>query len=346
MTPTSLSMRSAAHYLIIGTLGLAALIGATVADAGARSEVWLVRDGALEPVGRSARGVEPVLQALLAGPTATERRKGFASAIPEGVQIRAVAISRRVVTVDLAARLVAGGSDRALRTRVRQLVTTLDGLPGVLGVKVRIEGGVPLGLVPGLDLRRALRADRLPPELETTPAGIARALDELGFLPAGPAGPVEAERLAVGVLGFEKWMGLPRDGIIDARMTRALAHVRRPAPSRMGGPGHRVEVLLDRQLALLIVDDRVQRAVHISSGAYGLTPAGSFRVFRKERMSWSVPFKVWLPWASYIVGGIAFHEYPSVPAYPASHGCIRVNRFDAPTMYGFAVHGTPVAVLS
>ena len=41
-------------------------------------------------------------------------------------------------------------------------------------------------------------------------------------------------------------------------------------------------------------------------------------------MSWSVPFSTWMPWASYFVGGIAFHAYGSVPSYPASHGCIRM----------------------
>ena len=86
---------------------------------------------------------------------------------------------------------------------------------------------------------------------------------------------------------------------------------------------------LRRQLALLIEDNRVVRAVHISSGAGGATPVGSFRVYRKERYSWSVPFKVWLPWASYFTGGVAFHEFGSVPTYAASHGCIRVNHYDA-----------------
>jgi lipoprotein-anchoring transpeptidase ErfK/SrfK len=51
-----------------------------------------------------------------------------------------------------------------------------------------------------------------------------------------------------------------------------------------------------------------------------------------------------MPLASYFTGGIAFHQYGFVPAYPASHGCIRVNRFDARLLYDFAVHGTPVVV--
>jgi lipoprotein-anchoring transpeptidase ErfK/SrfK len=42
---------------------------------------------------------------------------------------------------------------------------------------------------------------------------------------------------------------------------------------------------------------------------------------------------------------MALHEYPIVPVYPASHGCVRVNRYDAPFLYEFATHGTPVIVL-
>ena len=52
-----------------------------------------------------------------------------------------------------------------------------------------------------------------------------------------------------------------------------------------------------------------------------------------------------MPWASYFTGGIALHEYPIVPTYPASHGCVRVNRYDAPFLYEFATYGTPVVVL-
>jgi lipoprotein-anchoring transpeptidase ErfK/SrfK len=154
------------------------------------------------------------------------------------------------------------------------------------------------------------------------------------------------ERLSVGVLAFEKWAGLPRDGVLSAEDAARLRHAVRPEPVTRIGLGRRVEVLLDRQVALLVEHDRVLRVVHISTGASGTsTPAGSFRVYRKERYSWSVPFRVWMPWASYFTGGIAFHEYSYVPAYPASHGCVRVNRFDARRLFAFALHGTPVRVV-
>ena len=135
-----------------------------------------------------------------------------------------------------------------------------------------------------------------------------------------------------------------RDGVLDERVRAALPRSTRPQPL-LRRPGRRVEIDLGRQVALQIVDDRVERVFHISSGAGGATPSGSFRVYRKERLSWSVPFSSWMPWASYFVGGIAFHAYGSVPAYPASHGCIRMMARDAPLMYAFATYGTPVDVL-
>ena len=59
-------------------------------------------------------------------------------------------------------------------------------------------------------------------------------------------------------------------------------------------------------------------------------------------MSWSRPFSSWMPYASYFTGGFAFHEYPDVPGYPASHGCVRIAAPFAPYLYEFASYGTPV----
>jgi lipoprotein-anchoring transpeptidase ErfK/SrfK len=47
---------------------------------------------------------------------------------------------------------------------------------------------------------------------------------------------------------------------------------------------------------------------------------------------------------SYFNNGIAFHGYADVPAYPASHGCVRLPMAEAPFAYAFMSIGTPVAV--
>jgi hypothetical protein len=307
------------------------------------SDVWFLRDGRPVAVHRAAPGMPGIVRSLLAGPTRLERSDGLRTAIPPGTALRDLTIARRVVTVDLAARFTAGRDEASLRARVGQLVRTLRAVPGVVGVRVRIEGGVPVGLFPGYDLRTTVREpapDAQAPGLRE----VQQLLADLGFMaPTGVTG-APGDETSVAVLAFQKWSGLPRTGVLDPRTTAAVEHATRPQPV-LRRPGRRVEILLGRQVALAVVDNRVERVFHISSGSYGRTPSGRFRVYRKERLSWSIPFSTWMPFASYFVGGIAFHAYPSVPAYPASHGCVRMMARDAPLMYAFATYGTPVDVL-
>ncbi len=325
---------------------LAALALAGQARAGASavgSDVWFLRDGRPVAVHRGAPGVPGIVRSLLAGPTRRERAQGLRTAIPSGTALRDLRIERRVVTVDLAARFVAGRDEGALDARVGQLVRTLRAVPGVVGVRVRVEGGVPVGIFPGYDLRGTVRQP-LPEERATSLRDVQQLLADLGFMATTGVTGIPGDETSVAVLAFQKWSGLPRTGVLDDRVSEALARAARPEPV-LRRPGKRVEILLGRQVALAIVDNRVERVFHISSGAYGRTPSGAFHVYRKERLSWSVPFSTWMPFASYFVGGIALHAYPSVPAYPASHGCVRMMARDAPLMYAFATYGTPVDVI-
>jgi hypothetical protein len=52
-----------------------------------------------------------------------------------------------------------------------------------------------------------------------------------------------------------------------------------------------------------------------------------------------------MPWALYFHGGIAMHEYPDVPPYPASHGCVRMPASQAETVWHWAGQYTPVWVV-
>ena len=327
----------------VGASALALAAPALGAPEARRGEVWFLRDGHPAAVDRVAPAIPSLLRSLLAGPTRAERARGLRSAIPAGTVVRELTISRRVVTVDLDARFATGRDEASLTERVGQLVRTLRSAPGVVGVRIRVEDGVPVGLFPGYDLRRTVRAplaDRAAPSLRET----QQLLADLGFMAESGVTGRPGDETSVAVLAFEKWSGLPRDGVLDDDVVDALERATRPEPVRHE-PGRRVELLLDRQVALAIQDDKVVRVFHISSGAGGRTPVGSFRVYRKERLSWSVPFKVWMPWASYFTGGIAFHEYGYVPAYAASHGCVRMMGRDAPLMYAFATSGTPVDVI-
>jgi lipoprotein-anchoring transpeptidase ErfK/SrfK len=55
-----------------------------------------------------------------------------------------------------------------------------------------------------------------------------------------------------------------------------------------------------------------------------------------------------MPWSVQINGHIFIHGFSSVPAYPASHGCIRVpltGPNPARCFYEWIHRGTPVAVI-
>jgi N-acetylmuramoyl-L-alanine amidase len=172
-------------------------------------------------------------------------------------------------------------------------------------------------------------------------------LADLGFLvQANVDGRVGLGTQAA-IVAFQKWEGLPRTGVTDARTRAALGTAARPAPIGPPAPGRRLEVLVDRQVMLAVDGRRVVRTIDVSTGKPSTpTPIGSFRVYAKYPRWWSSPFAEWLFWAAPFDGGIAVHQYPSVPPYAASHGCVRVTAADAPWVFRFVSVDTPVHVLA
>jgi len=141
------------------------------------------------------------------------------------------------------------------------------------------------------------------------------------------------------VVAFQGWHRLARDGVVGPRTSWALSRARRPTP---WSTARGIEIHVAQQVLLLVSGGRVQRAIHVSTGANGATPLGHFKVYRRDPMSWSVPFHVWMPLAQYFYGGYAVHEFSSVPAYPASHGCVRVPNTDAQAVWRFGSIGMRV----
>jgi Putative peptidoglycan binding domain/L,D-transpeptidase catalytic domain len=119
------------------------------------------------------------------------------------------------------------------------------------------------------------------------------------------------------VLAFQKVHGLPRTGRVDRRFWRVLAKASRPR-SRVRRGDH-LEVSKSRQTLYEVRDGTVVNVIHVSTGATGNTPVGTWRVYR-EVLGWD-----WVLYhPMYFLRGFAIHGYPSVPAWPASHGCVRV----------------------
>ncbi len=174
-----------------------------------------------------------------------------------------------------------------------------------------------------------------------TPRGLQKRLAELGYLPPGSISSDYATQHAI--MAFQGWEGLPRNGVAGATTLKRLLTASRPTATRPI-KGKRVEVDIQKQVMLLEQGGKVIRAIHVSTGAAGNTPRGNYSIIRKENPSWVYLLKIWLPYASYFVGGFAMHEYHDVPGYPASRGCVRIASPFAQGVYEFATHGTPVYV--
>ena len=138
------------------------------------------------------------------------------------------------------------------------------------------------------------------------------------------------------VLAFQKVNGLPRTGRVEPWLWRRLSQA--GIPHAQSG-GDYIEVDKTRQVLFVVRGGQVARVVHVSTGATGNTPVGSWTVYRKVG-GWD--WVLWYP--LYFKGGFAIHGYPSVPAYPASHGCVRIPMWIAPSLYGTNDYGTTVVV--
>ena len=306
-------------------------------------------------------GLEPAVEALLEGPTPAEAAADAEAQtqIPPGTELRDLEVGPDgTATVELSDRFLAGISEepsrrddaerQELSARLGQVTYTLTQFREVKDAKILAGGEIVEPDVSRQDyvapaqgpkpVRRA-RGPKLPGT-----RAVQRRLVQLRYLPKDAVDGVAGYRTQQAVMAFQSWEGLDRDGVVGPMTSAELACGRPPKPRR-SGPARRIEVYNARGVTLLIKGGRTKRAIHSSSGAPGTeTPTGTYRVFRKELRSWSVPFSTWLPYASYFNNGIAFHEYPEVPPYPASHGCVRVPAPEAPFVYQYARIGTTVVV--
>jgi L,D-transpeptidase catalytic domain/Sporulation and spore germination len=334
--------------LVLPLAGALLAATATVAPSAPRTvEVAFVRDGRLVRVERVVpKRVRPELHALrelVQGPTLEERARGLRSAIREGVRPRSIRATKDTWLVSFSRSLFGPGTAQTKRMRLAQIAATLSRLGGpqeyaAISSEGRLATMLRLGVRPG-----TWREQRGEKGYVYSVRGVQLRMLQLGYLSRAQVTGTLDYGTSQALLAFQGWEDFSRTGTITGETQLALARAHRPRP-RTRGAGRRVEIHRDRGVLLLIDGNEVERLVHTSTGAGGATPSGTYRVYRKELLSWSVPFSVWMPFASYFVGGIAMHEYPHVPEYPASHGCVRLPAGDAERVYRFAEHGTPVHV--
>ena len=139
------------------------------------------------------------------------------------------------------------------------------------------------------------------------------------------------------VVAFQKLHGMPRTGSVDARFWRVLLTA---SPPRARYAGDHIEVSKPLQVLFVVRGSQVILVSHVSTGATGNTPLGVWHVYSKvpgynaKEMYYS----------SFFVGGFAIHGYHDVPAYPASHGCVRIPIWVAIRIYSLIDYGTAVYI--
>jgi peptidoglycan hydrolase-like protein with peptidoglycan-binding domain len=156
------------------------------------------------------------------------------------------------------------------------------------------------------------------------------------------------------VMAFQKVSGMARTGRATPDVVARAAGAAPPPPMLPSGGPDRVEIDLKRQVLLLWQGGALLRVLPVSTGtgrrycvdggcATAVTPGGSYRIGAKIRgLRVSRLGQLYNP--LYFNGGIAIHGSTSVPAHPASHGCVRIPMFTSLWFFDTVPSGTPVYV--
>ena len=111
-------------------------------------------------VPQTTRPATAAMEALLAGPSASESAAGLTSAVPSGTRLLGLSIDGTTARVDLSAQFAAGGGSLSMQARVAQVVYTLTQFRTIRTVAFMLEGSAldalgGEGLMLGESQRRA-----------------------------------------------------------------------------------------------------------------------------------------------------------------------------------------------
>ena len=137
------------------------------------------------------------------------------------------------------------------------------------------------------------------------------------------------------VAGYSRTYTATADVYAGMLKGRGVFKVRHPKD------GRHVEARLNQQVLALINGSKVERIYHTSSGKPSTpTIQGKFRVYMKTP---GTNAKGMVD-SNYFIRGYAIHGYADVPAYNASHGCLRVPVPNARSIYDWLRIGDVVWV--
>lgn len=179
-------------------------------------------------------------------------------------------------------------------------------------------------------------------------------LKDLGYW-TGPVDGVWDGATRHALTAFQKIQKAKATGRLTRAEYNALS-VAAPHPPKEVSGGMHIEVDIARQVLFLVdADGKVGNILPISSGtgkrfkeagypeALAVTPCARLEVYQKVS-GWRKSPLGEMHNPLYIVGGIAIHGSQDVPAYPASHGCVRIPMFASQVFPKMVPVGTPVYV--
>jgi peptidoglycan hydrolase-like protein with peptidoglycan-binding domain len=169
---------------------------------------------------------------------------------------------------------------------------------------------------------------------------LQQRLTDLGFW-VGRIDGVYGITTTQAVLAFQKAYGLARSGVVDGASAFWL-NAPLPRPTIRSKSGNLIEVDKTRQLVIIVRNGQPLWIFNSSTGSgrtyaeysaklkrivrgTATTPEGRFHIYMQRPSGWwsGDLGRIYRP--KYVVGGVALHGMTNVPAYPASHGCIRVR---------------------
>jgi lipoprotein-anchoring transpeptidase ErfK/SrfK len=168
---------------------------------------------------------------------------------------------------------------------------------------------------------------------------LKQGLRALGY-PAG-SGPSWTDKLGREIMAFRKTNFMSRVFTADHSFFRRVFAGQGAFKLVHPDAGKHVEFDWSRQVLALAEGDKVVATYHASSGS-PVTPTvfGEYHFYLKGPGTNAKGMYM----SNYFIRGYAIHGYPSVPTYPASHGCIRVPNSDANAIYNWIAVGDPIFV--
>ena len=166
---------------------------------------------------------------------------------------------------------------------------------------------------------------------------LQRGLAQLHY--AVPRNDVFDDATSRAVMAYRKVNGMSRLFTADKRVIQRVIAGKGAFKPKHPDAGRHIEADISRQVLALIDGGKVVATYHTSTGAPATpTIIGSFQVYRKDPGTNALGMYK----SSYFIRGYAIHGYISVPAFNASHGCLRVPMEDASRIYDWVQMGTRV----